>query len=170
MCHVHVRMERAFRVVLHHQSFFGVSYGNAVVRLLRTSLKRHVMLHAQTWLFDDFLEIRVVAQIHNLDVSALGKIPVFIGTHHVVAFIHIRETERAVVVHPQFARTTFLRGDINHTRCTAGTELRGFGGILQDGETLDVGRKDRLEQGQAAHHTIHDDEWVVGSRQRGGTT
>ncbi len=147
-----------------------ISQTDAVVGFLAAAGKGQMVLVGESRALNLFLEIAVGSQVHDREAVLCGKLPVAVGGEHLQPLIGHGEIHGTVVIDAQTARFAVHRLDVNHTGSATAAILSRLGGILQDGETLDIRGIDRLQKRQVAHHTINDDERIVAARERSGTT
>ena len=91
------------------------------------------------------------------------------GTEHLQTLVHGLQAETAVVGDLESLARTLLCLDLNNARCTTRPVLGCLGGILQYGETLDVGRIDGSKSRHIARYAVDDDQRVVAAHDGGGT-
>ena len=117
--------------------------------------------------FDALVEIGVIAHVDNAQTQTGCGLSELCSIQHVNPFVDGFETHGAVIGDMKLLAVSFLGGNLDDTCCASRTVLCCFRGILQNRETLDVGRVDGREGCQVGCHTVDDDQRVVATCQRG---
>ena len=122
--------------MLHHAN------RRTVVGLFAAPAEGYVVVLHEARSRNGFGEVRVVAQVHDADIHLPCCCTELVGIQHLHVLVYRLETNGAVVGYVELLALTLLRLHLDDARGTAAAILGRFRCILQNGETLNVGRVD----------------------------
>ena len=111
-----------------------------------------------------------LSSINDVDIHLLRCLTELITREHLHLLENRLEADVSVIGNLESSATAFLGRHLNDTRSTTATILSRFGGIFQNGETLDVGWIDGDEGPQVAGHAVDNHQRVVTTRKRCGSS
>ena len=144
--------------------------GGTIVGRLRAAAKGDVVILHEARPFDAPAEVSISTLVDIGHAERRGGLTELRGIEHLHPLVDRLHTDRAVVRDVELLTAPLLRGHLDNACCPSATVLGCLRGILQDGETLDVGRVDSRERGQVGCHAVDDHKRVVASRQRGSAS
>ena len=145
------------------------SDGRAITACLGAATEGHVVVLHESRAGDGVAIVGGVSAVDDVDVHVLCRFPETVGREHVVLFVDRLKTDVAVVGDMEPSALALLGRHLDHAGCSTAAILRCLGGILQDGETLDVGGIDGGERRQVRRHAVDDHQRVVAARERCGS-
>lgn len=110
---------------------------------------------------DHLIEIGVVAAVVAVHAQRLCHRNIFGGIEHVEVTVHPFELHVAFVRNLEAAPRAFLGLHLYDTRGSARAVHGCFGGVLQDAETLNVGRIDGRKRKHIGCDTVYQHQGVV---------